>query len=210
VYPKFIVFEGLDGSGTTTQAELLRQYFVNILNLPAIVTAEPSNGPIGNLIRQGFRQRLHFTDNQSHFDQQMAYLFAADRFDHLYNDSDGVLKTIADGVTVISTRYYFSSLAYHCGSEDDFSLVRKLNEIFPFPDLVIYIDVPLKVSLSRLESRLHKDSYENEKKLERVKENYNNIFNEYSSELIRVDGTSSIESVHQAIVSYIVSMENGA
>lgn len=201
--PKFIVLEGLDGSGTSTQAELLRQYFTTIRKAPALVTTEPTNGPIGCLIRQAFRQRIHFTNDELRFDEQMAFLFAADRHDHLYNDHDGVLKTLSSGINVISTRYYFSSYAYHCHEDSDFSLVRRLNETFPNPDLVIYLDVPIEISLARLAERIHKDSYENERKLTRVKNNYDRVFSRYTGPLLRVDGTKNINEIHKIITDFI-------
>ncbi|MGR5963616.1 dTMP kinase [Bacillus cereus] len=171
----FVVFEGIDGSGTSTQSSLLRDYFVQ-KNQNVKLTAEPSSGPIGHLIREGLKKRVVFSENTKHFDHQMAYLFAADRHDHLYNDVDGVYKLLNEGNHVISTRYYFSSLAYHCASIEDFKLVKGLNNEFPNPDLVIYIDNPIEVSLQRLQQRTVQDVYENKEKLLKVKENYKKNF----------------------------------
>jgi len=83
----FIVFEGIDSSGKTTQAELLKNYFLD-LKEKVVISPEPSNGIIGNLIRQALKQRIIFSKEPNLFDEQMAYLFAADRHDHLYNDID--------------------------------------------------------------------------------------------------------------------------
>ncbi|MEO1802676.1 MAG: dTMP kinase, partial [Cyanobacteria bacterium J06629_2] len=77
----FIVFEGIDSSGKTTQAELLQSYFTANRE-QAVISPEPSNGIIGNLIRQALKQRVVFSKDRHLFDQQMAYLFAADRHDH--------------------------------------------------------------------------------------------------------------------------------
>ena len=107
----FIVIEGIDASGKTTQAELLKEYFIT-QKQQAVISSEPSNGIIGNMIRQALKQRIIFSrdreaDAERHralFDEQMAYLFAADRHDHLYNDIDGVFKLIEDNYHVISTR----------------------------------------------------------------------------------------------------------
>ena len=142
----FIVFEGIDGSGTSTQAEMLNNYFLNNQK-KCHLTSEPSSGPIGNMIRQAFKGRLNlskgvnpYIDGGDLFDEQMAYLFAADRHDHLYNEIDGVIKLVNQDAIVISTRYYFSSYAYHCNSDADFELVTNLNSRFPKPDLVVYLD----------------------------------------------------------------------
>lgn len=200
---KFIVFEGLDGSGTSTQAELLHSYFSSSQHLPTVLTAEPSDGPIGTMIRQTFKHRIHFASSIKHFDEQMAYLFAADRYDHLYNDIDGVTKLRQAGYHVICTRYYFSSYAYHCRGPEDFDLVHALNRRFPEPDLVIYIDVPVATSDSRLKTRAIRDSYENEAKLKIVKSNYDKIFSTYTGQFLKVDGTRSIPEVHDAIVYFV-------
>ncbi|MCD5325949.1 MULTISPECIES: dTMP kinase [Pontibacillus] len=204
----FIVFEGIDGSGTSTQANLLKNYFLNN-SIKSIVTSEPSEGPIGNIIRQGMKQRIFFTNNKRHFDQQMAYLFAADRHDHLYNQIDGVFKKVEEGFQVISTRYFFSSFAYHCDDEEDLELVTNLNNKFPNPDIVIYIDNPIEVSLERISQRSVQDVYENKEKLVKVKNNYEEIFSKYSGNLIKVKGNNDPMVIHNQIINYIEEVYNG-
>lgn len=208
----FIVFEGVDGSGTSTQSELLNNYFKNKGDV-SFLTCEPSSGPIGNMIRQGMKGRVTFSKGDNPllkdgdlFDEQMAYLFAADRHDHLYNPVDGVIKQVSNGAVVISTRYYFSSFAYHCSSEEDFTLVQALNSRFPKPDLVIYLDNPVEESLKRMSTRAFADEYENEKKLIQVKSNYSRIFNEYDGELLMLSATQSIKSIHQSIIDKVESL----
>lgn len=198
----FIVFEGIDGSGTSTQSILLQNYLLS-KGRKAIVTCEPSSGPIGNLIREGMKKRVSFTDDPKKFDEQMAYLFAADRHDHLYNNVDGVFKFLRQEIHVISTRYYFSSLAYHCNSEIEFSFVKALNHKFPDPDLVIYIDVSTKTALSRLSNRSSIDMYENCEKLVKVKENYSKVFKNYLGQYLVVNGDNEIGYVHEKIVNFI-------
>jgi dTMP kinase len=149
------------------------------------------------------KKRVYFTEDKNKFDEQMAYLFAADRHDHLYNEVDGVSKLLDDGFHVISTRYYFSSLAYHCDDEKGFNFVRKLNEKFPDPDLVIYIDNPVEISLERIRPRSFADKYENAEKLNRVKDNYDRIFSTYSGLLLKVIGSEDIKAIHGKIISFI-------
>ncbi|MEL6788818.1 MAG: dTMP kinase [Cyanobacteria bacterium J06607_15] len=198
----FIVFEGIDSSGKTTQAELLQSYFTANQE-QAVISPEPSNGIIGNLIRQALKQRVVFSKDRHLFDQQMAYLFAADRHDHLYNDVDGVFKLIDDNYHVISTRYYFSSLAYNCDTEAQYSFIQKLNDRFPDPDLTIYIDLPLDVSLARLQKRSLQEVYETKAKLAKVIEQYQRVFESYEGRTIVVDGTLNRQSVHQQIVEQV-------
>ncbi|MBR8827686.1 MAG: dTMP kinase [Gomphosphaeria aponina SAG 52.96 = DSM 107014] len=197
----FIVLEGIDGSGTSTQASLLQEYFI-AKGEKALLSPEPSNGKIGKLIREFLQQQKGF-DNSHKFDEQMAYLFAADRYYHLYNNVDGVLKLIGEGVNVITTRYYFSSLAYNCHGEEDYELVKSLNQKFPHPDLVIYLDITVEIAVGRISDRPFKEVYENQTKLVEVRQNFLDIFAQYSGELLQVDGTEKKELIHQQIVEQV-------
>lgn len=206
---KFIVFEGIDGSGTSTQSQLLAGFFQEKQN-SCFLTSEPSSGPIGNLIRQGMKGRVTFAKSnnnpleQDHiFDEQMAYLFAADRHDHLYNEVDGVFKLVNAGSVVISTRYYFSSYAYHCATEEDFQFVKSLNSKFPKPDLVIYLNNPVEESLRRIASRAFTDEYENEAKLNLVSKNYENIFSNYEGNLAIIAANKDVLEIHNEILEVV-------
>lgn len=202
---KFIVFEGIDGSGTSTQSELLKDFLLDN-GISAVTTCEPSSGPIGNMIREGFKKRLSFVSDEKLFDEQMAYLFAADRHDHLYNEVDGIYALNNKGITTISTRYFFSSLVYHVSNDEEYSFVKKLNEKFPLPDLTIYIDNPVEISLQRISLRAHRDAYENKEKLEKVKLNYKRVFEEYSENLLAIDGSMSINEIHDEIKKKVVNL----
>ena len=202
----FIVLEGIDGSGSSTQSELLLEYFIS-QGEKAVISPEPSSGIIGNLIRQTLKKRIFFTEDVNLFDEQMAYLFAADRHDHLYNDVDGVFKLIKNGFHVISTRYYFSSLAYNCQTPEEFDFVSKLNHKFPNPDLAIYLDISPEVSLSRIKDRSLKEVYETKDKLSRVRKNYQNIFSNYTDKSLMINGTKDKRSISHQIISTIQKIE---
>lgn len=202
----FIVFEGIDSSGKTTQAELLKQYFLRVEE-QAVISPEPSSGIIGNLIRQALKQRIIFSKEPNLFDEQMAYLFAADRHDHLYNDVDGVFKLIQNNYHVISTRYYFSSLAYNCESKEQYNFIKKLNDRFPDPDLTIYIDIPVEVAIARLQERSLPEIYETKSKLTRVREQYQKIFADYQGKAITLDGTQELQQIQQQIVNQIKAIQ---
>jgi len=204
---KFIVFEGIDGSGTSTQSEMLKEYLLK-KDIKAVTTTEPSSGPIGNLIREGFKNRVVFVDEPTLFDEQMAYLFAADRHDHLYNKVDGITTLNTKGITTISTRYFFSSLVYHVTNDEEYKFVKTLNEKFPLPDLTIYIDNPVEVSLKRIALRAHRDTYENREKLTKVSKNYKKVFEEYHKNLLIVDGSLSIDEIHNIIVQEVDKLYN--
>lgn len=102
----FIAFEGIDGSGKSTQIQFLMKK-IEEKSIRCYQTCEPSSGPIGSLTRQILTGRIK-TDNRV-----IAAMFAADRLDHLLNPIDGIVSKIEEGIHVISDRYYFSSYAYH-------------------------------------------------------------------------------------------------
>jgi len=128
---KFIVFEGIDGSGKTTQVGRLAQKLQS-KGVKIHTTFEPTNGPVGAILRQYLVQRVSFDP------RVLPYLYAADRGDHLYNDKTGIERALGSGVTVICDRYILSSFAYQV-PEHSFELVDTLNRSFRKPDLTIFL-----------------------------------------------------------------------
>ena len=136
---RFIVIEGIDGAGTTTQTRLLVDW-MNERGWRARATGEPSQGPIGRLLREilgGAHGRVDGT--------AMALLFAADRLDHLARE---VEPALAEGVHVVSDRYTHSSLAYQA-EEADRSLVAEINRRARPVDLTLLLDLPAEVAAER-------------------------------------------------------------
>jgi dTMP kinase len=161
---KFIVIEGLDGAGTTTQAELLGERLAR--QGPVWVTQEPTDRPAGLLIRRILHGDL-VTDPRV-----LALLFAADRVDHIYRP-DGILARLQRGEHVISDRYYLSSLAYQT-LDASFSWVYHINSRALRPDLTLFLEVPVLQCLERMGGRQgeHRDLFEQEEALERVRNSY--------------------------------------
>ena len=204
---RFIVFEGLDGSGTSTQARLLHEALLRE-GQQVFLTAEPTNGPVGNLIRLAMNHRLHFSDDTEVEDRQLAHLFAADRHDHLYNSVNGVLALLQRDATVISTRYYLSSYAYHCNSPWDVDLVRRLNADFPPPHVTFFIDCPVDVCLARIAgSRTNAEKYETENKLRLVRRHYEEAMQAFPGTIHRIDGSRPQEEIHALVLAAL--RENG-
>lgn len=197
----FIVLEGIDGAGSTTQAELLNNYFLKNEE-KVTISPEPSNGKIGKLLRE-FLANQNLFSNQDLYDQQMAYLFAADRHYHLYNNIDGVKKLTSENTYVITTRYYFSSLAYNAKTEKEFEFVSFLNKDFPPPDFLIYLDIPVDFALKRILDRTTLEIYETKEKLTQVKANFDRILSNYPHKYLRVDATKTREEIHQEIVDFL-------
>ena len=145
---RFIVFEGLDGAGTTTQCRLLGEWLES-QGRRVHQTAEPSDGPIGRMIRRVLREEQMGADGARMNARSIAGLFAADRADHLKSEIEPAL---ARGEDVICDRYVHSSLAYQ-GVETDLDWVASLNSVMPPPDLILFVDVPVEVASQRRASR---------------------------------------------------------
>lgn len=140
----FIVLEGLDGAGTTTQAQRLVEALERG-GTKAAFTREPSDGPIGTLIRQSLARRLVRPDGTRLDGTTLALLFAADRIDHFGSEIAPLLER---GVTVICDRYLLSSVAYQ-GQELDPAFVEAVNARAPAPDLTLFLRVSPETALGR-------------------------------------------------------------
>jgi dTMP kinase len=191
---KFIVIEGLDGSGQSTQLELLKEYLKS-KGRKVHMTVEPTNNIIGGLIR-GFLTKQWQLSNTG---KQL--LFCADRAHHLETE---IIPAIESGHIVISSRYYFSTIAY--GSlNNDIKWLETLNEKFLQPDAIFFLNVSPKKCIERIKkSRFRKEFFEEEKKLKKVMETYLKICRDkkYKNVFI-IDGEYEIEKVHQSIVKIL-------
>lgn len=151
----FLVFEGIDGSGTTTQAATIAAR-LRALGRRVHVTREPSGGPVGSLIRLALTHRLPLPKDRRA--EQLALLFAADRLDHVASEID---PRAAAGEVVISDRYDLSSLAYQSstaapedsGSPSMIAWIRECNRFARRPDATIVLDVSPDVAAARRLSR---------------------------------------------------------
>ena len=174
---KFIVFEGTDGSGKSTQIKLLEEY-LSCKGVSCVRTSEPTHSPFGALLRDCLTGRL---DTDEH---AIAALFAADRLDHVLNSSDGMLKTIESGVTVLCDRYYISSLAYNGGfvsTDWVFELNSQAMRLLR-PDLTIYLDVDPEEAISRVEKRGEPERYETLARQKLIRDKYFQIFDRLKDE----------------------------
>ncbi|MBE3063840.1 MAG: dTMP kinase [Spirochaetes bacterium] len=152
ILQRFVVLEGLDGSGTTTQMKLLAERLERE-GRPHAATWEPTDGPVGSLIRSILSKRT-----PAH-PRTVALLFAADRNEHLYEPGTGIAERTKRGEIVICDRYLFSSLAYQ-SLESDPDYVLALNSAFPFPQLLVFLDTPVEVCQERLARRGSAELYD--------------------------------------------------
>lgn len=199
----FIVLEGIDGAGTSTQLDIIK-------NTPGtekfLFTAEPSPSPVGKFLRQMLKGDVDVSNETA------AYIFAADRNEHvngkLVVEGDrhlctGIVQACQKGYTVVSDRYLFSSLAYQSISCDP-EVPRILNSLFPLPKLLVYFDISPSQSLSRIGGRGTREIYEKEDFLNKTVEQYNKVIDEYASQdsgmtILRLDATKSIEEIRGII-----------
>lgn len=164
----FIALEGIDGSGKSTQVKLLKENFEKA-GYKVYTTFEPTDSPIGKIIRDIFNGRME-ADHRT-----IAALFVADRLNHLLNKTDGLLKKLEEGYTVITDRYYFSSYAYH-SAHMDMNWVISSNSLAADllrPDLNIYIDIDPEITIGRInKGRASTELYETLENLQNVRNKY--------------------------------------
>jgi dTMP kinase len=183
IIPNFAVFEGGDGSGTSTQLGLLERRFADRYSQgggPAFhPTFEPTGGPVGKLIRAALRKEI------APLPETLARLFAADRGEHLYGPG-GVLERAGRGELVVSDRYVLSSLVYQgleCGEE----LPRALNAPFPAPELILHFDLDPAIAAERLRDRPSLDIYEYREFQEKVRDCYRTLVPVFANAGVRVE-----------------------
>lgn len=164
----FIALEGIDGSGKSTQLKLLTEKLTGA-GYKVYTTCEPTEGPIGKMIRDIFSGRME-ADHET-----IAGLFVADRLDHLLNKKNGILKMLKEGYTVITDRYYLSSYAYQ-STFVDLDWVIKANSLSANllrPDLNVYIDISAEISVERIKKgRASVELYETLENLQIVRKKY--------------------------------------
>jgi dTMP kinase len=158
----FVVFEGIDGAGTTTQARRLEaRVRADPRGRRLSLGAEPSMGPVGTLVRHVLRERVVAATpggERRPFDRRaLALLFAADRLDHVACE---IAPLVDDGWVVISDRYVLSSLAYQ-GLDAPVSWIAQINRFAPPPDVMFFLEVPAETAWGRIrDSRPGREIFE--------------------------------------------------
>jgi dTMP kinase len=188
----FIVIEGLDGSGKTTQANLLEKKLSQKHDV--MLTAEPSRGKIGTFIREA----CLYEDKRLPTEAE-ALLFAADRIEHMYSQ----LKPALDvGKLVICDRYIYSSLAYQGSAGLSLEWIKTINARALQPDFSIFIDVPAERVVERLKRKKSvMETLETQKKVREVYLKYIN-----KGELVRIDGDKTKDVVAKDLYATVLSL----
>lgn len=199
----FISIEGIDGAGTTTQAQsvgdkLLKQND-DLTEDDILITAEPTDGEIGRLIRTGLAGDVDFSQ------QALALLFAADRVNHI---NKTVQPALDKGKVVISDRYYLSSYAYQQEAGSPLSWLQTINKHALTPDLTIYLEVDIEECFNRMGDRESTDIFEKREFLSQIQTNYLETIetlNRQGEAVTAIDGNLSEEAVTEAITDAIAN-----
>jgi dTMP kinase len=182
----FIVFEGVDGGGKSTQIKLLTDYFKD-QGYDVEHHMEPTEGEIGSLLWTYMRSK-----NRSFNPETEALLFAADRIEH----GKAITQALNEGKVVISDRYLHSSLAYQGAAGVDVDWMKSLNRHALKPDLVVLLDIDPGKSLNRVSDR-DKTVFEESEYLKKVRSEY--LRYAEAGELEVIDALQPIETVHAEI-----------
>ena len=196
-YPgKFIVIEGLDGSGKSAQVDLLIN-FLKSKGKDVVITKEPTmDSEAGRKIKKALREEIQIEP------LELQKLYVQDRKEHLENK---VIPALKEGKFVVSSRYAFSTIAYGSSDGLDTGLLIKMNSQFLLPDLTIIVDVNPDFCIERIESRGEpKELFEKKEKLEKVNRIYKKIPEIFENVTV-VDGKKNIEDVFKDVKNIIIS-----
>jgi len=191
----FIVLEGIDGSGTTTQLKRMMKACEDN-SIRAFETREPTNSPIGEVIDLALKHKISLSP------KTITRLFATDRCEHIYGKG-GIIEMLKEGL-VLCDRYLFSSLAYQ-GATNEAKLTRSENSGFPLPQVLFFFDLPVEIAMKRIEKRSkNKELYEKTEFLKQVQKNYSTIMGEYRQNypqmnIIHIDASLSEDAVFKKI-----------
>ena len=189
-----VALEGIDGSGKSTQAHLLRDA-LEARGIDVVVYREPGDSEFGDKLRQQFR------DGRTVSPQEEAILFIEDR---KIDVRDNILPALAAGKVVVMDRYYFSTMAYQGALGLDVEELRQRNEAFaPRPHLTLILDVPAETSAARIHaSREAPDSYEGVKYLARVRDLFLSFVD---GDVVAVDATVSTEELAAEVLGKVLA-----
>lgn len=192
---KLIVFEGIDGTGKSTQIKLLQEW-LTAQGIPSITSFEPTRGQWGTAVRQAAKtQRLPL-------EQEIDY-FLRDRQEHV---SQLISPALASGKWVLLDRYYFSMMAYQGMRGADTVALRQANESFaPVPEMAFWLDIPVQTALQRIGTRGALDDFEHTDTLIACRELFASISDPF---WIPIDATPPPAAIAQIIQHNIAKMLN--
>lgn len=200
---KFIVFEGINGCGKTSQQmmliERLKKEFPNKQTIP---TFEASfDKPIGDIIRNCYILGHRCSD-----DIILSNLFALDRYDQFINPEDGIIKKINDGINIVQSRNYLSSLVLNCSDSSSINKVYNLNKIsidLLSPDIIIFLNRDINEILKFHENKNEIDINESKEKLNKQVDGYKTCIDwlrqHINENIVEIKNNKSEEEVHEDV-----------
>ena len=201
---KFITFEGIDGSGKSTQLQMLDGY-LRSQGIDPVITREPGGTPLGEKLRRAF---LETTETVAPMAELLA--FAADRAQHV---EYLIRPSIERGLVVISDRFADATYAYQGAGrgfpEDKVLQVIDLATGGLRPDLTLFFDIPVTVALERMASRDHSADIKNRMDeetsefYERVREAYLSIARKEPSRFVVIDATGTPQEIHREVLDRV-------
>lgn len=191
-----IAFEGIDGTGKTTQIEMLSEV-LRRRGFSVVATREPTDGQYGRKIRELYKNRKSVTP-----EEELA-LFLDDRREHV---AQVIAPALARGEVVLTDRYYFSTAAYQGAAGHDPLKIIAANELFaPVPDMVIMLEAPVSLGVHRVQKLRGEtlNDFEQEETLAKVA----GIFADLKGSCIRrIDGTGNAEAVHALVMKNVAEL----
>ncbi|MCK4550795.1 MAG: dTMP kinase, partial [Candidatus Aenigmarchaeota archaeon] len=190
---KYIVLEGMDGSGKTTQAEILVK-FLKENGFKVLLVTEPSKNPIGKLISEkllkgGFSSEV------------ISLAFAADRMLHF---EETIKPALREYDFIISDRNFYSSLVYQPLYGSRYDWIKELNRYAVKPDLAFIIDVPIDVFMERrgeTEVIFEKEDFQ-----KKVRQGYLDLPNKLNDDFVIIDGARAVDEIHLDIRSVVLRL----
>lgn len=193
----FIVFEGTDGSGTSTQAKELYNRLTS-KGYSVLHTHQPSDGAAGALLDDLLKHKKSISPDA------FQVLFFADRLDHL---STTIIPALQNKTIVICERYNWSTIAYGAASGVHIDFLQTISSFFPSPDLTVFLDIPAAVSLTRVEQRGEQLEYfETLSVLQQVHSTMSRLANESfgTKAVLACDATQNKDIIADEIASFVM------
>lgn len=194
---KFIVFEGIDGSGKTTLAKMLSDYLFTRKDGAVLHTQEPTDSVLGLRIIRGI---LNGSIEAKPY--EIASLFATDRIQHLYREN-GIIPWLSGGGYVVCDRYILSSIVYQGYNYNIIDYVNFLNREFIRPGVTFYINVDVDTAMERICVRDDVSIFETKDKLKAIKGYYEKAIELSDHNVYRIDGNCSIDDTFDQIKNII-------
>ncbi len=196
---KFIVLEGIDGAGTTTQATLLDRYIRKKCDVGVFQTFEPSSLYVGRYIRQILGRQVTKEDGSRYSDRTIAALFLADRWVHTESE---IVPALEQGRHVVCDRYYLSSFAYQSIHGQALDTLITMHTGLISPDLTLFLDINAEVGAKRRAGRSgDPEIYEVDDFQRRVVEQYHAAIEKIKDreKIVVLNGEQSLLGVTRAI-----------